>query len=119
LFEECGFRGLAACNLDLTESSFIGCDLGQVAMPDSKMNNVIISGCHADGADFSNGSLKGSTFTMSQFAETDFSNCELDGVNFYESDVLLSNLSNTEYKGALNLMPLKLRRLNDERRRVA
>ena len=119
LFEECGFRGLAGCNLDLTESSFIGCDLGQVAMPDSKMNNVIISGCHADGADFSNGSLKGSTFTMSQFAETDFSNCELDGVNFYESDVLLSNLSNTEYKGALNLMPLKLRRLNDERRRVA
>ena len=119
LFEECGFRGLSGSGLDLTESTFLGCDLGQMAIPGSKMTDVALSSCHANGADFSNGNLQGSSLTMSQFAEANFSGCDLRGVNFYESDVLLSDLSNTDYSHALNIMPLKLRRLNNERRRVA
>jgi uncharacterized protein YjbI with pentapeptide repeats len=119
LFEECGFRGLSGSGLDLTESTFLGCDLGQMAIPGSKMTDVALFSCHANGADFSNGNLQGSSLTMSQFAEANFSGCDLRGVNFYESDVLLSDLSNTDYSHALNIMPLKLGRLDNERRRVA
>jgi uncharacterized protein YjbI with pentapeptide repeats len=119
LFEDCGFRGLSGSGLDLTESTFLGCDLGQMAIPGSKMTDVALFSCHANGADFSNGNLQGSSLTMSQFAEANFSGCDLRGVNFYESDVLLSDLSNTDYSHALNIMPLKLGRLDNERRRVA
>jgi uncharacterized protein YjbI with pentapeptide repeats len=42
-----------------------------------------------------------------------------EGADFYESDILLADFTNAEIDQAINMMPLKKERLDDERRRVA
>jgi len=118
-FSDSGLRSLTATGISFSEVRLIRTDLAMSQFRSGNFTEACFSECIANESNFSSCDFQNALISSTNLTGSLLIDSNFEGADFYESDILLADFTNAEIDQAINMMPLKKERLDDERRRVA
>ena len=118
-FSDCGLRSLTANCISFSKSRLVRTDLAMSQFRGGNFVEACFSECIANESNFSSCDFQDALISSTNLTGSLLIDSDFKGADFYESDILLADFSNAEIDQAINMMPLKKARLDDERRRAA
>ena len=118
-FSDSGLRSLTATGISFSEARLVRTDLAMSQFRGGNFTEACFSECIANESNFSSCDFQNALISSTNLTGSLLIDSNFEGADFYESDILLADFTNAEIDQAINMMPLKKERLDDERRRVA
>jgi uncharacterized protein YjbI with pentapeptide repeats len=114
--QACGFRSAEGTGIAFDESAICESDLAMVNFPWASFKKTTFAGCLANESNYAFSDFTNALLAKTNFQDSKFTGSDLTGTDFFQSDVLLAEFDGANYDDAVNIMPNKILRLNNDRR---